>query len=190
MSTENLQYLTNSQALADAAKFVDYYKQLDSRVSESSWVVFGASYAGAMTQWLRLKYPHLIAGAISSSGPVQAIYNFKAFFAWIQDSLGATCSSVIREATKQLEPMLRDSNKWPELTTQFHLCDPYDGSKNDISSLVEVLAEIYEMVVQYNNDNRAFEVRKNKIQILILFLLFTFKFLFRITGNAISECYD
>ena len=36
------------------------------------WIAFGGSYSGSMAAWLRQKFPHLISGAISSSGPLEA----------------------------------------------------------------------------------------------------------------------
>ena len=36
------------------------------------WIAFGGSYPGSMAAWVRLKFPHLISGAVSSSGPLEA----------------------------------------------------------------------------------------------------------------------
>lgn len=43
------------------------------------WITIGGSYSGALSAWFRLKYPHLTIGAVSSSGVVNAIYDFTAF---------------------------------------------------------------------------------------------------------------
>merc|ERR1711974_136842 len=57
-STQNLKYLSSQQALADAAYFIETY---NSTVAKSGpWVVFGCSYSGALSSWMRLKYPHLV----------------------------------------------------------------------------------------------------------------------------------
>ena len=39
------------------------------------WITFGCSYGGSLSGWSRLKYPHLIHAAVSSSGPVLAEAN-------------------------------------------------------------------------------------------------------------------
>ena len=36
------------------------------------WIAFGGSYPGSMAAWIRLKFPHLISGSVSSSGPLEA----------------------------------------------------------------------------------------------------------------------
>ena len=42
------------------------------------WVAFGGSYPGSMAAWVRLKFPHLISGSVSSSGPLEAkvVYDY------------------------------------------------------------------------------------------------------------------
>lgn len=43
---------------------------------ENPWFVFGISYAGALSAWFRLKFPHLTCGSLASSGVVNAILDF------------------------------------------------------------------------------------------------------------------
>ena len=75
-SPENLQYLSVDQALADVAFFIETKKKENVNLTNSTVIVFGGSYAGNMAAWARLKYPHLIQGALASSAPVRAKANF------------------------------------------------------------------------------------------------------------------
>lgn len=90
LSTSNLKYLSSQQALADVASVINYMKQTLS--IQGKFVTFGGSYSGlflhpdsthqstgALSAWFRLKYPHLTVGSLSSSGVVNAVFNFTDF---------------------------------------------------------------------------------------------------------------
>lgn len=77
MSTKNLVYLSSEQALADLAEFIVNIKIKYRIPSTTKWVAFGGSYSGSLAAWLRMKYPHLVHVAVSSSGPVLAKIDFK-----------------------------------------------------------------------------------------------------------------
>src|SRR5882757_6645952 len=98
MSVENLKYLTSEQALADAANFISQIKEPNQKL-----IVFGGSYAGSLSAWLRLKYPHLVNGAIASSAPVQAVIDFKEYLEVVGDPLGIERDNAIEDATSQLK---------------------------------------------------------------------------------------
>lgn len=77
MSTKNLQYLTSQQALADLAFFIESMNEQYRFGDGVKWIVFGGSYPGSLAAWLRMKYPHLVQGAMSASGPLLAEVDFK-----------------------------------------------------------------------------------------------------------------
>ena len=80
-SLKNLQYLNHEQAFADYAYFIESKNAEFSKAYgyTPKWVVIGGSYAGALSAWFRLKYPHLVAGALSSSGVVTPLLDFWQF---------------------------------------------------------------------------------------------------------------
>lgn len=86
MSIKNLQYLSSEQALNDLAEFItamnDKYKLI-----KPKWIAFGGSYPGSLAAWLRYKYPHLITGSMSASGPLLAKLDFYEYFGVVEKSL-------------------------------------------------------------------------------------------------------
>lgn len=91
MSTKNLQYLSSQQALADLANFIEAMKVKFNLSDDVKWIAFGGSYPGSLAAWLRLKYPHLIRGAMSASGPLLAQVDFKGNYFFSVFYNGANC---------------------------------------------------------------------------------------------------
>lgn len=89
LSTDHLQYLSSRQALADADNFVRNYvfKQYG---TATKVVSFGGSYSGALSAWLRLKYPATIYAAIATSAPILAQENFAEYQNVVATSLSST----------------------------------------------------------------------------------------------------
>ena len=50
--------------------------QMAHNLTDTKWIAFGGSYPGSLAAWLRLKYPHLIHGSISTSRPLIAQADF------------------------------------------------------------------------------------------------------------------
>jgi len=162
LSVDSLAYLTSEQALADAAYFRDFAMHQYQLPASTSWVSFGGSYSGALSAWLRLKYPASFVGAVATSAPVQPELDFSQYLEVVTQSLttisgGPNCVNNIAAATTALQQQLSSPTGRMGLSTQFQTCSPLTNDERDIANFVSSLAGNFEGVVQYNNDNRAFE---------------------------------
>jgi hypothetical protein len=77
--------LTTDQALADTAYFAKNVKfegleDVDFNPETTPWIAYGGSYAGAFVAFLRVAYPDIFWGAISSSGVPMAIWDYWEYF--------------------------------------------------------------------------------------------------------------
>lgn len=84
-STENLRFLSTEQALADTAYFAknvefEGLEDVDLSPETTPWIAYGGSYAGSFVAFLRIQYPDIYMGAISSSGVPKAIWDFYEYF--------------------------------------------------------------------------------------------------------------
>ncbi|XP_076060086.1 putative serine protease K12H4.7 [Oratosquilla oratoria] len=171
-SVKNLRFLTTEQALADLASFTEGMKEA-LNLTDNKWVTFGGSYPGTLSAWFRLKYPHLVHAAVSTSAPIVAQTDFREYLEVVDSALkttGSQCSANIEKANHQLDMLLMHRVGWQMVTREFKLCSPLNGKeKRDVANLYASLAGNFEGVVQYNKDNREFEgVKGTNITIDVL----------------------
>ena len=133
ITNENLVYLSSRQAQADLAHFVS--TQQASLPSNTQWVTFGGSYPGMMAAYARLRFPHLISAAVSSSAPVQATLDFAAYNGHVgkvlrMENIGGSdrCFDIIQEGHDALSNILSSSNTNTSAKAQvaqdFDVCNP------------------------------------------------------------------
>merc|ERR1719369_1017151 len=141
LSVKNLVWLSSHQALADLASFIEAMK-LKHKLT-GPWVALGGSYPGSLAGWLRLKYPHLVAGSVASSGPVFAKPDFYEYLEVVNKALkheNYECSKALTAAINKLSFLTSHRVGWSMLTKMFNLCKPFNGSeKSNIATLVETL---------------------------------------------------
>lgn len=85
ISTKNLRFLTTAQAMADEAYFAQNIRfpgleHLNLTSESTAYIGYGGSYAGAFNAFLRVQYPDIFWGTISSSGVTKAIYDYWAYY--------------------------------------------------------------------------------------------------------------
>mgnify|MGYP000066980333 FL=1 len=115
-------YLSSSQALWD---FADITQQL--KLTEQTPVIaFGGSYGGMLSAFFRLKYPHIVDGAIASSAPVLMAFNSGKGYANItsQDYYDVTpyCASNITSGFEIIENLMQRPSTYSLLTSKFRTC--------------------------------------------------------------------
>ncbi|XP_045509497.1 putative serine protease K12H4.7 [Colias croceus] len=167
ISTKNLQYLSSSQALADIANFINAMNaKYGFDTTKVKWVAFGGSYPGSLVAWLRIKYPHLVHAAISSSGPLLAKLNFMEYYEVVADAItektaSSECVNRIKDAHEQIITLMTTN---PEhLDQEFRTCKPLkEASEDDKKNFFNSIADDFAELVQYNEDNRISQDKKMK----------------------------
>jgi hypothetical protein len=116
----------------------------------------GGSYAGALSAWMRYKFPHLVQGAISSSGVVRSILDFYQLEEQIRSDLeqsGEKCVNVVKEFEKyaQEQMLSGDSSKIHKFLEIFNAHD----LDLEVEDFMYFFADLYTTEVQYGK-RRAF----------------------------------
>ena len=143
--TENYQYLTVEQALADLSTFTDYYKSQDEDAATAKWFAFGGSYPGALASWYRMAYPDQTVGSLSSSGVVNCIVDFPEFDEQISAAIGNRCSDQIKRINAAFERTIASGEAgWVKATDMLH-CEK-DMWKEDFFYMI---ADSWSMADQY-----------------------------------------
>jgi pimeloyl-ACP methyl ester carboxylesterase len=142
LSAANLKYLTTKQALQDAADFVTWFKAGNELTGK--WIVFGGSYPGSLAAYFRSSYPNLVAGALSSSGPVKALANFEEYDHHVWQVAGPECAAAIQKVTAIAEAAMKDPAQLLAMEKQFEaeaLTNPVD--------FLYLIADMGALAIQY-----------------------------------------
>ncbi|GFW06647.1 lysosomal Pro-X carboxypeptidase [Trichonephila clavipes] len=121
-------YLTTEQALADFASLIYHLKNELPGGQKAPVIAFGGSYGGMLAAWIRIKYPHLVNGALSSSAPILLFSNAascKNFPAIITDDFknaGISCTNNIRKSWSIIRKIGKSENGSMFLTKTFKTC--------------------------------------------------------------------
>lgn len=143
------QYLNTDQVLYD---YADIIQQL--RPSNyTPVIVFGGSYGGMLAAWMRMKYPHIVDGAIASSAPVLMGLDggdgYATNVTQVLNILSPVCPTLIQKAFTYLNYMQPHSGYYPMLSNLFRPCDDFTTSQ-DITNLMNWLVNGIQSAVQSN----------------------------------------
>ncbi|TAQ86073.1 hypothetical protein B7494_g5611 [Chlorociboria aeruginascens] len=141
-STENLRFLTTDQALADEVYFAKnvVFEGLEDKnltAGNVAYIGYGGSYAGAFNAFLRKLYPDVFWGTISSSGVVEAIWDYWDYYEPIRVYADPGCIVYQQKITNVIDNILiglKDNATTQELKTAFGL--PNVTYDNDFANTV------------------------------------------------------
>jgi len=152
LSTENLQFLSTEQALADIAVFRDF---IATKYNTTRFIAFGGSYAGNLAAYARIRFPHLFMAALASSAPVRAKINFFEYMNVVADSLGPECTGRLRQVTETIEQLVQTAEGKQRIATLFPLCKGSLGSSAlDLAAFFEDISDSVAGIVQYNTNKQ------------------------------------
>ena len=153
-NTSTLQYLTSEQAIADFAQFLTWFKSDSSTPCEGKCVDvpvigFGGSYGGMLSSWMRIKYPHILAGAIAASAPIWQFYGLVA--PTVYNSIVTrdytldtpNCAAGIQKGWSILEHMSQSKDDLQRLTDVFKPCNISTFTPDNVGSIWGFLSEAF-----------------------------------------------
>ncbi|KAF8269748.1 serine carboxypeptidase S28-domain-containing protein [Lactarius quietus] len=110
-STDSLRWLTNEQALEDSANFMRNVKfegiAEDLTASNTPWIYYGGSYAGARAAHMRVLYPDIVFGAIASSAVTHAVLTNWEYMDVIRLAADPKCSSNLVNSITTIDALLK-----------------------------------------------------------------------------------
>ncbi|KAK6640761.1 hypothetical protein RUM44_012458 [Polyplax serrata] len=152
---KHLGYLTSQQALADYVDLLTYIQTNSSRSYTSPVIAFGGSYGGMLSAYMRMKYPHIIAGSIASSAPLWSFTGLTpcdAFARIVTADFTAenkSCSKNVRRSWEIINNVTSKEEGLEWMSTEWKLCHPLKN-KTDVDALKDWLADVYGTLAMLN----------------------------------------
>ncbi|XP_001659435.2 putative serine protease K12H4.7 [Aedes aegypti] len=128
-STNNLDFLTIDQALADLAAFVHHIKHEVVRNPEAKVILMGYGYGGSLATWFHQQFPHLTNGVWVSSGTVEADFDLTGYMESLGETIGEFggrgCYGTIFSGFRVAQNLIA-MDRADVLNEQFNLCEALD----------------------------------------------------------------
>lgn len=141
--------LTVEQALADYAIMITELKQ-QLGASACPVIVFGGSYGGMLSVYMRLRYPNIVAGALAASAPILSTAGMgesKQFFQDVTsdfENYAPECRDAVRGAFQKLQDLAQIED-YGRIQSAFSLCKT-PSSYKDIHQLNGLLRNAFTLM--------------------------------------------
>ncbi|XP_058064437.1 lysosomal Pro-X carboxypeptidase isoform X1 [Anopheles bellator] len=156
-SPATLGYLTSEQALADYALLLGTINTANGTNRAKPVIVFGGSYGGMLAAWFRIKYPHLVVGAIAASAPIRQFPDLTpcGVFNQILTSVFRTadkpeCVHNIRRSWQVMSNYSATADGLRVLNEKFHFCNNLTKATDVTETLFTYLADVYGNLAMIN----------------------------------------
>ncbi|XP_030647446.1 dipeptidyl peptidase 2 [Chanos chanos] len=141
--------LTVEQALADYAVMITELKK-DLGAQACPVIVFGGSYGGMLSVYMRVRYPNIVAGALAASAPILSTAGMgdpKQFFRDVTadfENYSPDCRDAVRGAFQRLQTLAQQED-YGRIQTKFSLCKA-PSSPKDIHQLNGLLRNAFTLM--------------------------------------------
>ncbi|XP_061529140.1 dipeptidyl peptidase 2 isoform X2 [Phycodurus eques] len=141
--------LTVEQALADYAVMISVLKR-QMAAADCPVVVFGGSYGGMLSVYMRIKYPNLVAGALAASAPILSTAGLGEPTQFFRDvtadfeNISPECRCAVEGAFHQLKELC-ESQDYSKIQSAFSLCKR-PSSAQDIHHLNGLLRNAFTLM--------------------------------------------
>ncbi|NWT44378.1 PCP carboxypeptidase, partial [Chroicocephalus maculipennis] len=158
--SKHLNYLTSEQALADFAVLIEYLKTTIAGARYSPVIAIGGSYGGMLAAWFRMKYPHVVVGALAASAPIWQFGDLVpcgTYFSIVTNDFkksGTGCSESIRNSWNAINHLSSTDAGLQWLSSTFHLCSPLKNLQ-DAAILKNWLSETWINLAMVNYPYKA-----------------------------------
>ncbi|XP_067670200.1 putative serine protease K12H4.7 [Haliotis asinina] len=154
VSTANLRYLSVEQALEDLASFIVACNK-EHNLKDIKWITFGGSYGGLLSTWMRLKFPHLVAGAVAHSAPLAVPTIAPEYLVGAGEDMRIVpgCYETVSAAFDKVREILKTDSGVKTLQNLFRVCNFDQTNRLDVENLMMDLVTPIVSTIQFNNIN-------------------------------------
>ncbi|XP_006098535.1 lysosomal Pro-X carboxypeptidase isoform X1 [Myotis lucifugus] len=146
--SRHLNFLTSEQALADFAELIKHLKRTIPGAENQPFIALGGSYGGMLAAWFRMKYPHIVVGALAASAPIwqfEDIVPCGVFMKIVTKDFkrsGPNCSESIQRSWDAINRLTRNGTGLDWLSEALHLCTPLKNA-HDVQHLKDWISETW-----------------------------------------------
>lgn len=146
--SRHLNFLTSEQALADFAELIQHLKTTIPGAKNQPVIAIGGSYGGMLAAWFRMKFPHMVVGALAASAPIWQFEDLVPCGRFMEivttdfRKSGPNCSECIRRSWDAINRLARTGPGLRWLSEALHLCTPLTNSQ-DVQHLKDWIAETW-----------------------------------------------